>query len=101
MTRDEPVITAGILSAVAAAIVGLIVAFWPGALTDTQSDALLTLVAVVAPLLVAALARGKVTPNSRVLERLDGDDVVAGPANDQVPTGATVRTLPRRAQEAP
>lgn len=93
MNRDEPVVSAAVLSALAAALIGVIVAFWPGVLTDTQQDALMGFVAVTAPLLVAALARGKVTPNSRVLERLDGGDVIAGPANDMVPPGAVVRIM--------
>ena len=39
-------------------------------------------------------------PRETVVEHLIGPDVVAGPANDLVPTGATVRELePRRAAD--
>ena len=39
-------------------------------------------------------------PRETVVEHLIGPDVVAGPANDLVPTGATVREVkPRRAAE--
>lgn len=98
LAKNEPVITTAAITALAAAALALLVAFWPGALSDAQQDALMGLVAVSAPLAVAAIARGRVTPNSRVLEVLIGDTVVAGEANDQVLSGTDIRQVePKRA----
>lgn len=83
----------------AAVAVGLAVAFGME-LTADQTAAIMTAAGFVG-LIVTLILWVSTVPRERVLEYLTGDDVVAGPANDQVPTGATVRTLPRRAQEAP
>lgn len=37
--------------------------------------------------------RGQVTPNSKVAERVEGDQVIAGEANDMVLTGHPVRMI--------
>lgn len=60
--KNEPALTTGTITAVVAAAIALVVAFWPGLLTDVQSDAILSLVAVVAPIIVGVVVRGKVTP---------------------------------------
>ena len=60
MTR-EPLVTVGAITAAVAACIGLLVAFGVD-LTGDQQTAILGVVAVVAPLVVAALTRSKVTP---------------------------------------
>lgn len=62
---NEPLFTVASITAGVTAILGLLVAFGVS-LTDVQEKAILGVVAVAAPLLVAAIARGKVTPNAKV-----------------------------------
>lgn len=64
-TDNEPALTAGSISALAAAVIGLAVAF--GApVTAEQKEAILGLVAVVAPLAAVLLTRPHVTPTIKV-----------------------------------
>lgn len=63
--RKEPVITVASLTALVAATLGLLVSFGIDVSKD-QQNAILAVVAVVAPLAVAAFARSKVTPNEYV-----------------------------------
>lgn len=94
VVKDEPVLSATTIVTIATAAVGLVVAFWPGLLTDQQQDAILVLVGVVAPVVVGMVVRGRVTPNSSVAERVDKHGVViAGEANDQVLTGQPIRVV--------
>lgn len=58
----EPALTVGTITGIASAVIALVVAFWPGLLTDLQSDAILSLVAILAPVVAAIIIRGKVTP---------------------------------------
>lgn len=60
MTR-EPLLTVASLTAAATALIGLLVAFGVD-LTGDQQTAILAVVAVVAPVVVGLVARGKVTP---------------------------------------
>jgi hypothetical protein len=60
MTR-EPLVTAATITALVTALIGLLVAFGVD-LTDDQQTAVLGVVAVVAPLVVALFTRSKVTP---------------------------------------
>lgn len=62
---NEPAITVGTITALAAAVVAVLVAF-AVPLTDQQQTAILGLVGVIAPVAVALLVRPHVTPNSRV-----------------------------------
>lgn len=62
MTR-EPLLTAAGITALVTAVLGALVAFGLD-LTANQTSAILGVVAVVAPLAVALLARGKVTPTA-------------------------------------
>lgn len=89
--KNEPLLTAGGIGAAAAAILGVLVAFGVD-LTEAQQAAILGVVAVLAPVVVALVARHLVTPNGKVVELVRGDDVVAGPANE-IPDGAVVRKL--------
>lgn len=61
--KREPLITAATASAVVAALITLIVAFGAD-ISEDQTKAILGFVGVIAPLAVAAVARGKVTPLS-------------------------------------
>src|SRR5690606_22913076 len=94
VVKDEPVLSATTIVAIASGVVGLIVAFWPGLLSDTQQEAVMLLVGVVAPVVVGMVVRGKVTPNANVAERVDKHGtVIAGDANDQVLTGQPIRVV--------
>lgn len=99
MRTEEPLLSTGAVVSAAGALIALVVSFWPDLLDETQQKSLLAVVAIAAPLIVAAVARRKVTPNSAVAERVDGDHVIAGEANDRVPEGDVVREVdsPRRA----
>lgn len=64
---NEPALTVGGLSALAAAVIALLVAF--GAqITPEQREAILGLVAVVAPIAVAVLIRPHVVPVAKIEE---------------------------------
>lgn len=89
--RTEPVITVGGIGAAAAAILALLVSFGIP-VSDDQQNAILGVVAVLAPLVVAYVARRYVTANSNVVERAEDGDVLAGEANT-IPTGAIIRKL--------
>lgn len=81
----------------AAVVVGLAVAFGME-LTAEQTAAIMTAAGFIG-LIVTLVLWVSTVPREQVLEYLTGEDVVvAGPANDQVPTGAVVRSVdPRRA----
>lgn len=98
---SEPVANTTAVTVIAAAIIALVVAFWPALLTEDQKVALLGVVSVVAPFVVAAITRGKVTPNGAVLEWTNGREVVAGEANDQVQAGEWVRDFAVPAEDLP
>ena len=83
--RREPALIAGLIQAVLA----LLVAF--GLSLSAEQTA--SILAVTAALL-AVLTRAQVTPYADVVERADGREVVAGPANDLVIEGVVVRELP-------
>lgn len=57
----EPLATASGITAVVAAVIGLLVAFGID-LTEDQKAAILTAVGVLGPIAVALIARGRVTP---------------------------------------
>lgn len=59
--KNEPLVTAGTVTAFVAALIGVLAAFGAD-ITEDQKTAVLVFVGVVGPLLVAALVRGKVTP---------------------------------------
>lgn len=64
-TDNEPALTAGSVVAIVAAIVAVAIAF--GApITQQQKDAILTLVAAIAPIAVALLVRPHVTPVAKL-----------------------------------
>ena len=88
--KYEPLISISSIVAGATAVIALLVAFGVP-LTEDQKVAILGLVGVLAPVIVALVTRGKVTPNAAVVEGLNGSGIVyAGEANE-LPTGATIR----------
>ena len=87
--KYEPLISISSIVAGATAIVALLVAFGVP-LTEDQKVAILGLVGVVAPVIVALVARGRVTPNAAVVEGLNSSGIVyAGEANE-LPTGEPI-----------
>lgn len=90
----EPVVTVASITAGVTAILALLVAFGLP-LTGDQQTAILAVVAVVAPPVVALIARRLVTPTSRVAAQVDAKSgvVVAGPAaaeSDGTPVTVTL-----------
>ena len=80
--KNEPLITIATITAGGTAVLGLLVAFGVP-ITEGQQVAILGVVAVVAPVVVALIGRGLVTPNGRVVERVDpSGQVLAGEANE-------------------
>jgi hypothetical protein len=59
--KNEPLVTVATITALVTACIGLLTAFGLD-LTSDQQTAILGVVAVVAPLVVAAFTRSKVTP---------------------------------------
>lgn len=90
-TAPEPVITTAGITAAATALIALIVAFGVP-LTDAQTEAILGVVAVAAPLVVI-IARRWTTPRSRVVEQRDGHEVIAGEGHDSIPPGEKIREI--------
>ncbi len=88
--KYEPLISISSIVAAATAIVALLVAFGVP-LTEDQKVAILGLVGVLAPVIVALVTRGRVTPNAAVVEGLNSSGIVyAGEANE-LPTGEPIR----------
>ena len=88
--KYEPLISISSIVAAATAVIALLVAFGVP-LTEDQKVAILGLVGVLAPVIVALVARPKVTPNAAVVEGLNSSGIVyAGEANE-LPTGEPIR----------
>ena len=88
--KYEPLISISSIVAGATAVIALLVAFGVP-LTEDQKVAILGLVGVIAPVIVALVTRGKVTPNAAVVEGLNSSGIVyAGEANE-LPTGEPIR----------
>ena len=88
--KYEPLISVSSIVAAATAVIALLVAFGVP-LTEDQKVAILGLVGVIAPVIVALVTRGKVTPNAAVVEGLNSSGIVyAGEANE-LPTGEPIR----------
>lgn len=95
MIKQASLIVTLVTSGVSA-VVGLLVAFGVG-LTAEQMAAIMTAAGFVG-VVVGLILWSRTVDRAQVVERLIGETVVAGEANDVVPTGAEVRTLePRRA----
>lgn len=93
--RREPLLTRGVIVALATALLAALVVFGVD-LSGKETKAILSLVAALAPVLVAILSRPKVTPNVSVAAyraRPGTRPVVAGPASS-APDGTLVRVVP-------
>ena len=64
-TDNEPAITAGGITALVSALIALGAAFGMP-ITDAQKTAILSLVAIVAPIAVGLVVRGFVTPTKKL-----------------------------------
>lgn len=93
MTR-EPLITIATITAAVTAVLGLLVSFGVS-LSGEQQAAILGVAAVVAPLIVAAVARSRVAPWTEVAAIREGGTVVAGPAAVQATGSDVVVTDPK------
>ena len=90
--KTEPLVTLASITAGATALLGLLVAFGVP-FTEGQQVAVLAVVAVAAPFVVALAGRGKVTPNANVVEYVTStNQVKAGEANE-LPTDTKIRVL--------
>ena len=89
---SEPLVTVASITAGVAAIIALLVSFGIP-VTPEQQTAILGVVAVVAPVVVALVARGRVTPNTRVVESVTPAGVVEAGVANELPTGRYVRQL--------
>ena len=88
--KYEPLISVSSIVAATTAVIALLVAFGVP-LTEDQKVAILGLVGVLAPVIVALVTRGRVTPNAAVVECLNSSGIVyAGEANER-PTGEPIR----------
>lgn len=90
--NKEPLITVGTITAIATAVVALLVAF-SIPLTQPQQAAILGVVAVLAPIIVMLVTRPQVTPNVKVAAFDTGTQIVAGPAS-KVADGVRVAIHP-------
>lgn len=66
--NKEPLVTVSTITAIAAAVIGVLVAF-AVPLTEDQQVAILALVGVLAPVVVALVVRPKVTPEAKAQDR--------------------------------
>ena len=88
--KYEPLISISSIVAAATAIIALLVAFGVP-INEDQKVAILGFVGVLAPVIVALVTRGRVTPNAAVVEGLNSSGIVyAGEANE-LPTGEPIR----------
>lgn len=93
-SSGEPALLQATATAVVAAAIGLLVSFGLP-ITDEQQNAILSFVAVIAPLVAGVLIRRSVVPKTNVVALRDtAGQVVAGDAAVQ-PTGQAVTVTPR------
>lgn len=87
--KTEPIITVAGVTSGAAAIIAVLVSFGVP-LTDEQTQAVLGLVAVAAPLVVI-VARKWTVSEGAVVERVDKDGIVVAGAASELETGTEIR----------
>lgn len=87
--KTEPIITVAGVTAGAAALIAVLVSFGVP-LSDEQTQAVLGLVAVAAPLVVIA-ARKWTVPEDAVVERVDKDGIVVAGAASELESGTEIR----------
>jgi hypothetical protein len=64
-TDNEPAVTGGIIVAIAAALLGVLVSFG-ASITPDQQKAIMVLVTVLAPIVAAVVIRQFVTPTKKI-----------------------------------
>lgn len=89
--RREPLLNAGAVGAVVAALLTLLTA-WGLDLSDAQRTSVLGFVAVVTPLVVAWFSRGSVTPGSDPRDNA-GNPLLSVEAATTLATAASVTAL--------
>lgn len=93
--KNEPIITVSTVTTVVTATIVLLAAFGLN-ITPEQKVAITGFAGVVAPIVIAFIARkytipvSKAVPKSEVVEREVDGLVIAGPASE-LPTGTTIR----------
>lgn len=92
MTKNQPVLTATLITTAVAAVLTLLAAFGVP-LTEDQSSAINALIAILAPAVVGVIAVRTSTDDKKILEVEQNGDVLAGRANDQLSEGEYVRSL--------
>lgn len=93
VTRGEPALTTGTITAVVAAAVTLLVAFGLD-LSSDQVIAITAFVAVIAPLVSSVITRRQVIPSVEVAAQVAPDgSFVAGDALSTVETGKPVEVV--------
>ena len=91
--KNEPLVTLASITAGATALLALLVAFGIP-ITQEQQIAILGVVAVAAPFVVAFVGRGQVTPNANVVEYANpANGVVKAGAANELPTDTVIRSL--------
>lgn len=88
----EPAITVGTISALVSAVLALLVVLGL-TLPDGFEAAVLAVLAAAAPIIAGVITRAKVTPTVDVVEKRDGDRVIAGPGHDTISEGETIRDV--------
>lgn len=91
LLRNEPVVSAAVITALVGALLRLLIAFGIDISSD-QVEAILDLVTLAAPIVGALVARRFVTRNSAVVEREQDGQVLAGEASE-LPTNTHVREI--------
>lgn len=89
--RNEPVVSAAIITGLVGALLRLLIAFGID-ISSEQVEAILDVVTLAAPVVGAFVARRFVTRNSAVVEREVDGHVLAGEASE-LPTNTHVREI--------
>ena len=105
--KNNPALFYSFTIGLTAAVISVIVAFGVP-VTPEIANAVSGLITIVASIIIGVVTRGKVVPFQNVLEyreiNQDGtlsQNVVAGPANEMVPTGTDVRAINKDTQSEP
>lgn len=89
--KNEPVISAALITGIVGALLRLLISFGIDISSD-QVEAILDMVTLVAPVVGALIARRFVTRNGAVVEREQDGHVLAGEASE-LPTNTHVREI--------
>ena len=90
--EQKPLLTSATITGGVSAVITLGVAFGLE-VTAEQTAAILGVVGIVAPFAVWWFSTNKVTANSRVVEKVVGNNVVVAGEANELPTGMVIRSL--------